>query len=80
MEDLIGASSTVLLHVTTYYYAAVYAFTISLFLFFTSSYGLAHVGRVGSVLLTLSVTIERYYSVCHPLRVFRPKKLSLIHI
>ena len=41
------------------------------------SYGLAHVGRVGSVFLTLSVTIERYYSVCHPLRPFGAKRLLL---
>ena len=38
---------------------------------------MAHIGRVGSVFLTLSVTVERYYSVCHPLRPFRAKKLLL---
>ena len=32
---------------------------------------------MGSVFLTLSVTVERYYSVCHPLRPFRAKKLLL---
>ena len=32
------------------------------------SFGLAHTGRVGSVFLTLSVSVERYHSVCHPLR------------
>lgn len=37
-------------------------------------YGLAHVSRVGSISLTLSVTIERYYSVCHPLSQFQIKR------
>lgn len=39
--------------------------------------GLAHMSRVGSVLLTVSVSIERYYSVCHPMRQFRSKRLLL---
>ena len=28
--------------------------------------GLAHIGRVGSVFITVSITIERYLSVCRP--------------
>ena len=41
------------------------------------SYGLAHVGRVGSVVLTLSISIERYCSVCHSTCHFRAKSLLL---
>ncbi len=32
-----------------------------------SSYGFAHIGRVGSVLMTLSVTVERFFAVAYPL-------------
>ena len=32
---------------------------------------------MGSILLTLSVTIERYYSVCHPLSQFNVKRYLL---
>ncbi len=32
---------------------------------------------MGSVLLTLSVSVERYHSVCHPLRRFPAKRLLL---
>ncbi|XP_059086961.1 uncharacterized protein LOC131883495 [Tigriopus californicus] len=52
-----------------------YAITRTRFL--RSSYGLAHVSRVGSISLTLSVTIERYYSVCHPLSQFKIKRYLL---
>ena len=31
-------------------------------------YGFAHIGRVGSVLMTLSVTIERFVAIAYPLR------------
>ena len=31
-------------------------------------FGIGHTGRVGSVYLTLSVTIERYFAIVHPLR------------
>ena len=27
-----------------------------------------HIGRVGSVLLTLSVTVERFFAIVHPLK------------
>ena len=37
-------------------------------------YGLGHIGRVGSVFVTVSVTIERYFAVVHPLKHFRGKK------
>eukprot|EP00093_Oithona_nana_P003964 03964.XXX_141412_139027_1 [CDS] Oithona nana genome sequencing. len=37
-------------------------------------YGMAHIGRVASVLLTLCVTLERYYSVCHPMSPLRCKR------
>ena len=42
------------------------------------SYGLAHIGRVGSVALTLSISIERYCSVCHSTCTFRAKSLLII--
>ena len=41
------------------------------------SYGLAHIGRVGSVVLTLSISIERYCSVCHSTCTFKAKSLLL---
>ena len=31
------------------------------------SIGFAHIGRVGSVAVTISIAIERYMSVCHPI-------------
>ena len=37
-----------------------------------SRYGFAHIGRVGSVFITLSVTIERFFAITYPL-----KKLDL---
>ncbi|XP_059087608.1 FMRFamide receptor-like [Tigriopus californicus] len=40
-------------------------------------YGCAHIGRVGSVYLTMSVTIERYFAIVHPLRHFRGKKVLI---
>lgn len=40
-------------------------------------YGMAHIGRVGSVVLTLSISIERYCSVCHSTCHFRAKSLLL---
>ena len=41
---------------------------------FCFRYGMAHIGRVASVLLTLCVTLERYYSVCHPMSPLRCKR------
>ena len=38
---------------------------------------MAHIGRVASVLLTLCVTLERYYSVCHPMSQLRCKRYLL---
>ena len=40
-------------------------------------YGLGHIGRVGSVFVTVSVTIERYFAVVHPLKHVRGKKYLL---
>ena len=40
-------------------------------------YGLAHIGRVGSVFITVSVTIERYLAIVHPMQHFRGKKYLL---
>ena len=50
---------------------------INLSTFFIKSFGLAHTGRVGSVLLTLCISIERYCSVCHSTCNFRAKSLLL---
>jgi hypothetical protein len=41
-------------------------------------YGLAHIGRVGSVFVTVSVTIERYFAIVHPLKHFRGKRYLLL--
>ena len=41
-------------------------------------YGLGHIGRVGSVFVTVSVTIERYFAICHPLKHLRGKKYLLL--
>ena len=41
-------------------------------------YGLGHIGRVGSVFVTVSVTIERYFAIVHPLKHFRGKKYLLL--
>jgi hypothetical protein len=32
------------------------------------TFGLLHIWRVGSTYLTLSVTLERYCAICHPLK------------
>ena len=34
-------------------------------------YGFVHIGRVGSVLLTLSVTVERFFAIVYPLKRIR---------
>ena len=34
---------------------------------------MAHIGRVGSVFMTLSVTIERYFAIWYPLKRLRLK-------
>ena len=49
------------------YYAILY-FYVPL----SCRYGFAHIGRVGSVFITLSVTIERFFAITYPL-----KKLNL---
>ena len=46
--------------------------------FFIKRFGLAHTGRVGSVLLTLCISIERYCSVCHSTCNFRGAKSFLL--
>ena len=40
-------------------------------------FGICNIARVGSVFVTMSVTIERYFAIVHPLRVFNQKKLLL---
>ena len=34
-------------------------------------YGFVHIGRVGSVFLTLSVTVERFFAIVYPLKRIR---------
>ena len=41
-------------------------------------FGVGHIGRVGSVFVTMSVTIERYFAIVHPLRHFSGKRFLLI--
>ena len=42
---------------------------------------IGHIGRVGSVFVTMSVTIERYFAIVHPLKHFSGKRyLFLISI
>ena len=38
---------------------------------FIYRYGFVHIGRVGSVLLTLSVTVERFFAIVYPLKRIR---------
>ena len=39
--------------------------------FYFNRYGFVHIGRVGSVLLTLSVTVERFFAIVYPLKRLR---------
>ena len=39
--------------------------------------GLAHIGRVGSVAVTVSISVERYLNCCHPNEKFKYKSLLL---
>ena len=43
-----------------------------------SSYGIAHIGRVGSVLMTLSVTIERFLAITNPLQKKNLKNVLMV--
>ena len=40
-------------------------------------HGAMHVARTGSVYVTLSVTLERYFAIVHPLKHFTIKKYLL---
>ena len=40
-------------------------------------FGICNIARVGSVFVTMSVTIERYFAIVHPLRVFKQKRYLL---
>ena len=41
-------------------------------------FGIGHIGRVGSVFVTMSVTIERYFAIVHPLKHFSGKRFLLV--
>lgn len=43
------------------------------FYFVLCSFGLAHIGRVGSVFMTLAVTVERFVATVYPLKKLRLK-------
>ena len=60
-------------HITTYYDK----YVLRLSKLFCFSFGFANIGRVGSVALTVSITIERYFSVCFPNNTFSVKSLLL---
>ena len=40
--------------------------------------GFAHIGRVGSVAVTVSLSVERYLETCHPTKTFSSKHLLII--
>ena len=40
-------------------------------------YGALHVARMGSVYITMSVTLERFFAVVYPLKPFKAKKFLL---
>jgi hypothetical protein len=42
------------------------------------SHGAIHVARMGSVYITMSVTLERFFVVVYPLKKFRIKKKVLL--
>ena len=42
--------------------------------------GLIHVARTGSVYVTMSVTLERYFAIVHPLKDFVVAKKFLLPI
>ena len=68
---MIGISIFGLPEISHWYANKIYVYIMPL------GYGLAHVGRVGSVFVTVSVTIERYLAIVHPLQQFRGKKYLL---
>lgn len=41
------------------------------------SHGAIHVARMGSVYITMSVTLERFFAVVHPLKNFKAKRFLL---
>ena len=43
-------------------------FTIIIMNLINFRYGIAHIGRVGSVFMTLSVTLERFFAILYPLK------------
>ena len=69
---IIGLSIFVLPELSQSYKDQVYIYIMPV------GYGLGHIGRVGSVFVTVSVTIERYFAIVHPLKHFRGKKYLLL--
>ena len=68
---MIGISIFGLPAMSTWYVEKVYDYIMP------CGYGIGHIGRVGSVFLTVSVTIERYHAIVHPLKHFCGKKYLL---
>jgi hypothetical protein len=54
-----------------------YARTLYVFIL-PMGFGFGHIGRVGSVFITVSVTIERYFAIVHPLKHFSGKRFLLV--
>ena len=69
---IIGLSIFGLPEISQWYKEKVYTYIMPV------GYGLGHIGRVGSVFVTVSVTIERYFAIVHPLKHFRGKKYLLL--
>ena len=69
---IIGLSIFGLPEISQWYKESVYIYIMPF------GYGLGHIGRVGSVFVTVSVTIERYFAIVHPLKHFRGKKYLLL--
>ena len=69
---IIGISIFGLPAISKWYEKEIYVYIMPL------GYGLGHIGRVGSVFVTVSVTIERYFAIVHPLKHFRGKKYLLL--
>ena len=69
---IIGLSIFGLPEISQWYKERVYTYIMPV------GYGLGHIGRVGSVFVTVSVTIERYFAIVHPLKHFRGKKYLLL--
>ena len=65
------------MHLQVYFLLFRYARTVYVFIL-PMGFGFGHIGRVGSVFITVSVTIERYFAIVHPLKHFSGKRFLLV--